>query len=138
MVDEIHDLRLEGGPLGPGVVEGSARIDPDSWLFRAHFLGDPVWPGSLGQESLLQLLKVWASARWGSSALCQFESPGLAMAHRWIYRGQITPQNRLMTIRAEIKECDDRRRWVVADGALGVDGKVIHRMSDFSLRLWDS
>ncbi|MGO9463395.1 MAG: hypothetical protein ACLQVF_04440 [Isosphaeraceae bacterium] len=138
MVDEIHDLRLEGGPHGLGALGGSARIDPDSWLFRAHFLGDPVWPGSLGQESLLQLLKVMAAARWGASASCQFESPGLAMAHHWTYRGQITPENRLMTIRAEIKQCDDRRRWLVADGYFGVDGRVIHQMNDFSLRLCDS
>ncbi len=138
MVDEIHDLRLEGGPHGFGGVRGSARIDPDSWLFRAHFLGNPVWPGSLGQESLLQLLKVVASTRWEASAPCQFESPCLAMAHRWIYRGQITPENRLMTIRAEIKQCDDRRRWLVADGYLGVDGRVIHQMKDFSLRLCDA
>ncbi len=138
MVDEIHDLRLEGGSHGFGDVRGSARIDPDSWLFRAHFLGDPVWPGSLGQESLLQLLKVVAFGRWGASALCQFESPGLAIAHRWTYRGQITPENRLMTIRAEITQCDDRRRWLVADGYLGVDGRAIHQMKDFSLRLCDS
>jgi 3-hydroxymyristoyl/3-hydroxydecanoyl-(acyl carrier protein) dehydratase len=135
MVDEIQDLRLEGGPHGLGVARGSARIDPDSWLFQAHFLGDPVWPGSPGQESLLQLLKVMASARWGTNARSQFESPGLAMAHHWTYRGQITPENRLMTITAEITRCDDRRRCLVADGFLGIDGRIIHYMKDYSVRL---
>jgi len=138
MVDEIHDLRLEGGPHGLGVVRGSARIDPNSWLFKAHFLGDPVWPGSLGQESLLQLLKVAAAARWGAVALSQFESPDVAMAHRFSYRGQITPENRLMTVQVDIKRCDDSRRWLLADGYLDVDGRVIYEMRDYSLRLRQS
>jgi PfaB family protein len=138
LVEEIDGLCLEGGSHGLGVVRGSTRIDPDSWFFRAHFLGDPVWPGSLGQESVLQLLKVMASARWGSSASTRFESPGLAIAHRWTYRGQITPDNRLMTIRAEIKECNEEERRLVADGYLGVDGRIIHQMRDYSLRLCES
>jgi len=138
MVDEVHDLCLDGGPHGLGLVRGSARIDADSWLFKAHFLGDPVWPGSLGQEALLQLLKVVASERWGTSDSSRFESPGVAIAHRWTYRGQITPENRLMTIRAEITQCDDQQRRLVADGYLGVDGRVIHQMKDYSLRLGDS
>jgi acyl transferase domain-containing protein/3-hydroxymyristoyl/3-hydroxydecanoyl-(acyl carrier protein) dehydratase len=135
MVDEIHELPHEGGPHGLGVVRGSARIDPDSWLFKAHFLGDPVWPGSLGQEALLQLLKFAAAERWGATAFSRFESPSLAVAHRWNYRGQITPENRLITIQAEIKQRDDNRRWLLADGNLEVDGRVIYQMRDYSLRL---
>ena len=138
MVDEILDLSLEGPPHGLGLVRGCARVDPNSWLFKAHFLGDPVWPGSLGQESLLELLKIAAAARWGVSACGQFESPGVAMIHRFTYRGQITPENRLMTIQAEIKQVDDRRRWLLADGYLVVDGRVIYQMRDYSLRLFES
>jgi PfaB family protein len=138
MVDELQELRHEGGPHGLGVVRGSARVKPDSWLFQAHFLGDPVWPGSLGQEALLQLLAVAAAARWDVGASSRFESPGLAMAHDFTYRGQITPENREMTIVAEIKECDDSRRCLSADGCLDVDGRVIYQMKGFSVRIHES
>jgi PfaB family protein len=137
LVDEIHELAHEGGPRGLGFVRGSARIDPNSWLFKAHFRGDPVWPGSLGQESLLQLLKVAAAARFGVSPSSQFASTGDAIAYGFSYRGQITPTNRVMTIHAEIKQCDHTRRWLLADGCLDVDGRMIYQMRDFSLRLYE-
>ena len=43
-------------------------------------MDDPVWPGSLGLESLLQLLKVIACDRWGCTEGAVFESPGLVRA----------------------------------------------------------
>jgi 3-hydroxymyristoyl/3-hydroxydecanoyl-(acyl carrier protein) dehydratase len=137
LVDEIDVLELDGAPDGLGTVRGSARIDPDSWLFKAHFLGDPVWPGSLGQESLLQLLLVAAAERWGAKHLTRFEAPGLGVAHHWTYRGQITPENNRVTIQANIKQCDDGRRYLLADGELAVDGRVIYHMRDYSLRLYE-
>ena len=42
---------------GWGSSRGSTQVDPDAWFFKAHFLDDPVWPGSLGLESFLQLLE---------------------------------------------------------------------------------
>jgi len=135
MIDQVDALVTDGGPHGLGVVRGSTRVDPEAWFFKAHFLDDPVWPGSLGLESLLQLLKIVAAARWGVSPGSVFESPGLDRAHRWTYRGQIIPTNHRVTVQAEIKERDDRSRLLVADGHLSVDGKVIYQMNDFSIRL---
>jgi acyl transferase domain-containing protein/3-hydroxymyristoyl/3-hydroxydecanoyl-(acyl carrier protein) dehydratase len=135
MVDRIDALVPGGGPHGQGIVQGSMRVDPDAWFFQAHFLDDPVWPGSLGLESLLQLLKIVAAKRWGAGPTSVFESPAMGQAHRWTYRGQIVPANQRVTVQAEIKVCDDQDRLLVADGHLGVDGKVIYQMNDFSMRL---
>lgn len=60
MVDRIDTLVLDGGPCRLGCVAGSKTVDPGAWFFQAHFYQDPVWPGSLGLESFLQLLKVVA------------------------------------------------------------------------------
>jgi acyl transferase domain-containing protein/3-hydroxymyristoyl/3-hydroxydecanoyl-(acyl carrier protein) dehydratase len=135
MIDRVDALVVEGGPHGLGVIEGTTRVDPTDWFFQAHFLGDPVWPGSLGLESLLQLLKVAAAKRWGADPSTVFESPVLGPIHRWTYRGQIVPTNQCVGVQAEIKACDDQARMLVADGHLQVDGKVIYRMNDFSVRL---
>ncbi len=67
MVDTITWLDATGGPKGLGVVEGRSRVNPDAWFFKAHFFRDPVWPGSLGLESFVQLMKVFAHRRWGKS-----------------------------------------------------------------------
>jgi 3-hydroxymyristoyl/3-hydroxydecanoyl-(acyl carrier protein) dehydratase len=135
MVDQVDALVLRGGPHGQGIVQGSMRVDPDAWFFKAHFLDDPVWPGSLGLESLLQLLKVVAANRWGAGPTAVFESPAMGHAHRWTYRGQIVPANQRVTVQAEIKVCDQEARLLVADGHLEVDGKLIYQMNDFSIRL---
>ncbi len=135
MIDQVTALVPDGGPAGLGFIEGTTSVDPDAWFFRAHFHQDPVWPGSLGLESLLQLLKVVASARWGFSADTRFESVALREPHHWEYRGQVIPTNRLVTVQAVITARDDARRLLRADGLLSVDGKVIYRMKGFTLRI---
>jgi 3-hydroxymyristoyl/3-hydroxydecanoyl-(acyl carrier protein) dehydratase len=133
MIDQVDALVLGGGRHGQGFVQGSTRVDPDAWFFKAHFMGDPVWPGSLGLESLLQLLKVIVVARFGGGSQALFESPALGRVHRWTYRGQIVPTNKVVTVQAEIKAWDESTHLAVADGNLGVDGKIIYQMNDFSI-----
>ncbi len=135
MVDEIDTLVSDGGPHGLGMVRGGAVVDPDAWFFKAHFRDDPVWPGSLGLESLLQLLKIMAARRWGAGEHTVFESPALLDSHRWTYRGQIVPANRRVTVQALVKARDDREQRLVADGHLEVDGLLIYQMHDFSMRM---
>jgi 3-hydroxymyristoyl/3-hydroxydecanoyl-(acyl carrier protein) dehydratase len=135
MVERIDALVEHGGPHGLGAISGSAQVDAEAWFFQAHFLGDPVWPGSLGLESLLQLLKVVAIERWGCGEDATFDSPGLAHPHTWVYRGQVLSSSRQVTTQAVITARDDERRWLKADGYLLVDGKVIYQMNDFTLRL---
>jgi 3-hydroxymyristoyl/3-hydroxydecanoyl-(acyl carrier protein) dehydratase/malonyl CoA-acyl carrier protein transacylase len=135
MVERIDALLAQGGSSGLGLISGSAEVDPEAWFFAAHFLGDPVWPGSLGLESLLQLLKVFAVVLWDDGAEVAFESPSLQQTHSWVYRGQVLPSNRQVTTQATITARDNEGRWLKADGCLLVDGKVIYQMNEFGLRL---
>jgi 3-hydroxymyristoyl/3-hydroxydecanoyl-(acyl carrier protein) dehydratase len=134
MVDRIERYVSDGGPDGLGVIVGTTEVDSDAWFFRAHFLGDPVWPGSLGLESFLQLLKVVAADRWGLGGDVVFDSPAADQPHHWIYRGQILPTHGAVVTRAVITARDDSRQWLKADGHLLVDGKLIYQMNDFTLR----
>ena len=49
-----------GGPHRSRPAARGEGVDPDEWFFKAHFFQDPVWPGSLGLEAFLQLLKAAA------------------------------------------------------------------------------
>jgi 3-hydroxymyristoyl/3-hydroxydecanoyl-(acyl carrier protein) dehydratase len=138
MIEQVDALVWDGGPSKLGVARGSVQVDPSAWFFRAHFMNDPVWPGSLGLESLTQLLKLMAVDRWGASPHAAFESPVLGQCHRWTYRGQIVPTDHRVTVQAEIKGRDDRLRRLTADGHLEVDGKIIYRMHDFAFALAES
>ena len=148
MVDQIDLLVADGGAAGLGWVHGSIAVDPSMWFFEAHFYQDPVWPGSLGLEAFIQLLKVYAVDRWDLGEDTEFatmarretpapepaggESPA-AGRHRWTYRGQIIPGCERVEVFASITEVDDVRKRLRADGFLKVDGRTIYTMNDFSL-----
>jgi 3-hydroxymyristoyl/3-hydroxydecanoyl-(acyl carrier protein) dehydratase len=120
--------------LYPNLVRGRTRVDPGAWFFQAHFYQDPVWPGSLGLEALLQLLKVAAQNRWGVSESTAFR-PMLGR-HQWVYRGQVIPSNGEVLVQAEnLRWEDGPRRRVTSDGYLSVDGRLIYRMVDFSVEV---
>jgi len=138
MVDEISLFVPEGGPNNLGFIEGTANVKEDAWFFKAHFYEDPVWPGSLGLESFMQLLKVFAWERWQEDLEIDeivFESMALNQVHKWVYRGQILPVDEKVTIQAVITEIDDRTKTLKADGFLTVDGRIIYQMKDFALRI---
>ncbi len=120
-------------------IRGSSQVDPSAWFFAAHFMNDPVWPGSLGLESMMQLLKVdGRDSRWGAGSRFGVRvADSRARAHRWTYRGQIVPTDHRVTVQAVIKARDDELRRLLADGHLEVDGKIIYQMHDFAIGLSD-
>jgi 3-hydroxymyristoyl/3-hydroxydecanoyl-(acyl carrier protein) dehydratase len=130
MIDRVDLFVPDGGPHGLGLVEGRKVVDPAEWFFQAHFYQDPVWPGSLGLEALLQLLAVAAAERW-PGAHSFLVAPGTR--HRWRYRGQVVPTSREVKVQAVVTSRDEAARRLTADGWLLVDGLVIYRMEDFTL-----
>ena len=136
MLDAVDLFVADGGDAGLGFIRGSKTVRPEEWFFEAHFFQDPVWPGSLGLEAFLQLLKVVAKERWGATAVetSGFRSMALGSTHRWIYRGQVIPTNRRVSVEAAITSVDDANRTLHADGFLTVDGRIIYEMRDFSLQ----
>jgi 3-hydroxymyristoyl/3-hydroxydecanoyl-(acyl carrier protein) dehydratase len=135
MIDRIELFVPDGGPQGIGYIRGVKDVDPDEWFFKAHFYEDPVVPGSLGLESFLQLVKFVAVERWGWQMGDILEASALGMKHSWLYRGQVVPGNRLVTVEAWVTAADDDKRIMTAAGFLSVDGKTIYQMNDFTVRV---
>ena len=133
MVDQIDHLVADGGADGLGWVQGSITVDPSAWFFEAHFYQDPVWPGSLGLEAFIQLLKVYAVDRWDLDESTEFATMAGGERHRWTYRGQIVPGCERVEVFASITTVDDAHKRVRADGFLTVDGRTIYAMNDFTL-----
>lgn len=134
MVDEIEIHVPQGGSAGLGFIRGSIDVNPDAWFFKAHFQGDPVWPGSLGLESLLQLLRIVADDIWPDSGEWAPRSVAQGVTHRWTYRGQVIPERNRVMVEATVKSIDNERGIMVADGMLSVDGLAIYSMEDFSIQ----
>ncbi|MCM0081525.1 type I polyketide synthase [Geomonas sp. Red32] len=135
MIDTIEMYLPNGGPAGLGYVKGTKQVQPEEWFFKAHFYEDPVTPGSLGLESFLQLVKFAAVRRWGWSEGDVLAAVALDHRHRWLYRGQVVPTNKEVTVTAWITKIDDQAKVMTADGFLSVDGRVIYQMNDFTVRI---
>ncbi len=135
MIDHIELFVADGGPVGLGYLRGIKDVDPEEWFFQAHFYEDPVTPGSLGLESFLQLVKFAAVERWGWHEGDILETVALGRKHSWLYRGQVVPTNRLVTVEAWITAVDNEQKTLTAAGFLSVDGKTIYQMNEFTVRL---
>jgi 3-hydroxymyristoyl/3-hydroxydecanoyl-(acyl carrier protein) dehydratase len=135
MIDQVELFVPDGGPQGLGYIRGIKDVDPGEWFFKAHFFEDPVTPGSLGLESFLQLVKFAAIERWGWQAGDILEATALERPHKWLYRGQVVPDNSRVTVVAWVTAVDDRQQVMTAAGFLSVDGKTIYQMNDFTVRV---
>ncbi|QXE92021.1 type I polyketide synthase [Geomonas subterranea] len=135
MIDRIDLYVADGGPAGLGYLRGTKTVVAEDWYFKAHFYQDPVTPGSLGLESFLQLMKFAAVERWGWSEGDTVAAVALERKHRWLYRGQVVPANKEVTVVAWVTAVDDTNRILTAAGFLYVDGRAIYQMNDFTVQV---
>ncbi len=146
MIDRVELFVPDGGSNGLGFIRGTKDVDPAEWFFAAHFYQDPVCPGSLGLESMLQLLKIVAIERFGSEFVsrCHFTPNVVGARHTWSYRGQIIPANRRVEVCANVTSIDlgddtggvsNSVPTIRANGWLSVDGITIYEMGEFGISL---
>ena len=140
MIDRVTGRWPTDGSAGLGRWRAVKDVDPDEWFFKAHFYRDPVQPGSLGIEMLLQLIQfamldLGLGKEVGPSA--RFEPVALHEAITWRYRGQIVPTNKQITAQMEITriERNDEGILAVAEASLWLDGKRIYSASNLGMRI---
>lgn len=136
--DLIDQLRCEpqGGQSGQGVIIGSKKLSGSEWFYKNHFYQDPVMPGSLGVEAILQAL--WAYLKH-TGTVVHFHDPQMDFSQEsaltWKYRGQVVPTNKLIQFAAYIKEIrtSDTACNLLADADFWVDGMRIYSIQNISL-----
>ncbi len=140
MLDRITGWWPEAGESGLGIASAETDVRPAEWFFKAHFMQDPVQPGSLGIEALLQLLQSamrlrGVGADWGSAA--RFEPVALGEPLAWKYRGQVVPTNGRIQTFVELLKIEPTAEDAItvrARGSLWVDGKKIYETSALAMR----
>ena len=106
MIDRITGYNPVGGTNGLGWIRAEKDVDPGEWFFKSHFFQDPVQPGSLGIEAMIQVLQ-WYMIDQGLGK--GYEQPrftclGLKQSMQWKYRGQVVPENKVITTTMDILE----------------------------------
>lgn len=141
MIDRVSYFSATGGSAGLGVARGEKLVNPGEWFFKAHFFQDPVQPGSLGIEAMLQLLQ-WTMRALNmhvGMAEPRFEALALKCPLTWKYRGQVLPTQTTVTTTLELVETRIEQSGAVAvgDASLWVDGKRIYEVRGLAMRIVD-
>ena len=133
MFDRITHISDEGGENDKGQIIAELDITPDLWFFGCHFEGDPVMPGCLGLDSMWQLIGFFLGWKGGPGR-------GRALGAGEVkFTGQVTPKNKKVTYRIDLKRVIMRKLIMgIADASMEVDGKVIYTAKDLRVGLFTS
>jgi 3-hydroxymyristoyl/3-hydroxydecanoyl-(acyl carrier protein) dehydratase len=141
MLDHIDYFDTSGGAAGLGLARGRQSVDPHAWYFKAHFFQDPVQPGSLGLDALVQLLSHTACLKGYAKDMAnpQFETVAAGAPVKWAYRGQVTPDKQVVTTVMEIMDVSQfgDRLLITGKGTLWCDGLRIYEASPLTVALSD-
>ncbi|WP_055494969.1 type I polyketide synthase [Streptomyces sp. TP-A0356] len=137
LVDHV-DLVADGGRHGAGYLHGCRQVRPDEWYFDCHFHRDPVMPGSLGVEAVLQAMRLFVLEQGLAEGI---GNPRFAMATgvemSWKYRGQILRNDGELRFDVHIKEVrrEADRLLLIADADLWKPGLRIYELTDAAIEV---
>ncbi|MEL6628260.1 MAG: hypothetical protein AAFQ92_22230, partial [Bacteroidota bacterium] len=135
MIDNLI-IAKDRGEFGKGYIHATKFIKTYDWFFTCHFYEDPVMPGSLGVESILQAMQVFALQQDLGK---DFQSPKFVQLpnHQtvWKYRGQILLHVKEMHLEVHIKSIEKRGHQlaILADAYLWNEGMRIYQVTDLGL-----
>ncbi len=146
-LDLVHQIKvvLDGGQYGKGYAYARTDIDPSMWFFKNHFHEDPVMPGSIGVETMMEALQGFAiqsgltAARPGGH-FAHADSRATPDGHKvwWRYRGQVlgTFKNTHVEVNVkDIRHLDDGEIVIIADGSLWRENLRIYEVNDLALSI---
>ena len=139
MLDVIDGFWPDGGQHGRGAIRGVKHVNATQWFFKAHFFQDPVQPGSLGIEAMLQLMQAYmllTDTQHGMQSP-HFEPLRCGEEIEWHYRGQVTPDRDEVVLDFEVIEegTDAKGPFVFGEARLWVDGLKIYHAPRLGVRI---
>ncbi|MDF1663196.1 MAG: beta-ketoacyl synthase N-terminal-like domain-containing protein, partial [Planctomycetota bacterium] len=139
LLDSILEYQENGGEGGLGKAAAEIAVEMDQWFFKCHFYGDPVQPGSLGIEAMLQLFQwLMLEKKLGQDIENpRFESIQLGAPMTWKYRGQVVPTNKRVVLEIEITEqvVEADSVTVTGNASYWCDGIRIYEATNIGMRV---
>lgn len=97
MVDRVAEISSTGGRWNRGYLVAEKDIHYDEWYFQCHFQGDPVMPGVLGVDALLQLTGFFLM-HLGHDGF------GRALGGAFRFFEQVRPDSKLLVYRLDFRK----------------------------------
>ncbi|MCG9696120.1 beta-ketoacyl synthase N-terminal-like domain-containing protein [Shewanella sp. Isolate11] len=124
-----------GGTEGLGYLYAERTIDPSDWFFQFHFHQDPVMPGSLGVEAIIETMQTYAISKDLGAGFNNPKFGQILSNIKWKYRGQINPLNKQMSMDVSITSIKDEqgRKVITGNASLSKDGLRIYEVTDIAI-----
>ena len=139
MLDRIMSCDLNGGSKQLGFLTAEKDVKADEWFFQAHFLSDPLMPGSLMIEGAILLLRFFCIEKGFTRSAHSPEWEVLALGSdcEWRLRGQVLPDNKLIRYVLNIDETilEPSQVSVFANASLWLDGTKIAVFPSIGIRI---
>jgi 3-hydroxymyristoyl/3-hydroxydecanoyl-(acyl carrier protein) dehydratase len=139
-LDRVY-IAGQAGSAQQGYICGLRNNNPQAWFYRCHFYQDPVMPGSLGVEAILEAMQVFALQKNLGRA---FHSPQFGLAENqnmvWKYRGQILQSHKQMKLEVNITRIQETPEQVTVEGdaSLWADTMRIYEVKNAAICIRES
>jgi acyl transferase domain-containing protein/3-hydroxymyristoyl/3-hydroxydecanoyl-(acyl carrier protein) dehydratase len=134
MIDRITGMW--GDPEKGLILRAEKTVLPNQWFFKAHFFQDPVQPGSLGLEAIMQTLEFYVSYHGLDAGIA---NPRFEYVEEgdFKYRGMVFPTTKKMETEVRIREVvrENGAVTVRASGSIWADGLRIYLMNKVAIRV---
>ncbi|RLV59404.1 3-hydroxyacyl-[acyl-carrier-protein] dehydratase FabA [Parashewanella curva] len=137
-IDKV-DIVRQGGKAEKGYLYAERTVDASDWFFQFHFHQDPVMPGSLGVEAIIELMQTFALNEGLGKEFSNPKFGQILSDIKWKYRGQITPLNKQMSLDVHITDIIHEPNQVIikGDANLSKDGLRIYEVTDIAICLYE-
>jgi len=122
------------GDFQEGYMYANRPNTPQDWFYACHFHEDPVMPGSLGIEAIVQAMKVFAQ-RQSKDAAAAVLVTGQKM--NWSYRGQVLPHHQQMQVEVHFHKTQhsENIQLFTGDASLWADDSRIYEVRNMAIAL---
>jgi len=124
-----------GGTNNSGYIFAKHLNSANDWYYACHFYQDPVMPGSLGIEAIIQAIKFFAQQQYKGRVKALFP---ISYEMKWKYRGQVLPHHQQMQLEVHFHNKDEstgNTKLLIGDANLWADDLRIYEISNIAIEI---
>jgi len=114
--DEVVEIDKTNGKYGHGYAIARKSLSSIAWVFESHFYRDPVMPGTMMIEGLLQLAGFCGAYAGGRG------KERAARVDDIRFLAEVTPADKEILYRVDIRKCNAEHTLLVAEGKVTARG----------------
>jgi 3-hydroxymyristoyl/3-hydroxydecanoyl-(acyl carrier protein) dehydratase len=133
LLDEVA-IQSAAGNHQEGYIYAIRYNTPEDWFYACHFHEDPVMPGSLGIEAIMQAMKIFSQQKAKPTSSTDLV-PGKKLI--WRYRGQVLQAHRQMQLEIHFQKIDECGPIKIfsGDASLWADDSRIYEVRNLALAI---